>query len=228
MTVRRFRSNERVAQRAVVLLELTLVEDRVDRHQHVGRRGALGHRAPSERAATDQLAGEHAVERGRHTLSGDVAQRHDDGRGVRQQKIVEIAAELARGRERRRHIDAFHPLGQLRRQQCRLDALGEAQFAVDASLVGRDRLVHAGVLDRDGGLAREHREDLDVALRERVELGALDIEHADAAILDEHRHDQLRPDVLDHLDVAWVLRDIGREHRLRNEARRSRPDPRPS
>ena len=59
--------------------------------------------------------------------------------------------------------------------------------------LARMRLVEARVLDRDRRLAGEQRQDFDVALRERVELRALEIEHADAAILQQQRNHQLRP-----------------------------------
>ncbi len=41
---------DRVTERAVVLLELAFVQDRVDRHQHAGGAEALGHVAPPEGA----------------------------------------------------------------------------------------------------------------------------------------------------------------------------------
>ena len=77
-----------------------------------------------------------------------------------------------------------------------------------------DRLVEPGVLDRDGGLAGQQRQDLHVALVEGVELGAFEIEHADAAILQQQRNHQLRPRVVDDLDVARILRHVRHQHRL--------------
>ena len=53
-----------------------------------------------------------------------------------------------------------------------------------------------------------------VLLGERIQLGALQIEHADAAILDEHRDHELGPRVGNEVDVARILRDVGDEHRL--------------
>ena len=67
------------------------------------------------------------------------------------------------------------------------------------------RLVEPRVLDRDRRLVGEQRQDLDVPLVERVELRALEVEDADAAVLVEQRHHQLGPHVLDHLDVARIL-----------------------
>ena len=83
------------------------------------------------------------------------------------------------------------PLGQLGRQQRRLDALRETHLLLEPDLVGADGLVEPRVLDGDRRLARQQRQDLDVVLREGVELRALEIEHADAAVLDEQRNDQL-------------------------------------
>ena len=50
--------------------------------------------------------------------------------------------------------------------------------------------------------------------RERVELGALEVEHADAAILQEQRDDQLRLRVVDDFYVARIGRDVLHQHRL--------------
>ena len=51
-------------------------------------------------------------------------------------------------------------------------------------------------------------------LRERVELRALEVEHADAAVLQQQRDDQLRPHVVHDLDVARVGVDVRHEHRF--------------
>src|SRR5262245_17103064 len=64
---------ERVAERAVVLLELPLVQDRVRGCENAGRTEAVGRVAPAERARSYEFAGERAVERGRHTLPRNVA-----------------------------------------------------------------------------------------------------------------------------------------------------------
>ena len=47
---------------------------------------------------------------------------------------------------------------------------------------------------------------------EGAELRALEIEDADAAVLDEQRDHQLRPHVVDHGDVTRVGRDVVDEH----------------
>ena len=52
-----------------------------------------------------------------------------------------------------------------------------------------------------------------MAFRERVELGALEIEHADAAILQHQRDRQLRPRIVHQLDVAGIERHVGHVHR---------------
>jgi hypothetical protein len=51
-----------------------------------------------------------------------------------------------------------------------------------------------------------------VPLRERVQLGAFEVECADAAVLDQQRHNQLRPGIGNGIDVARVLRYVGRQH----------------
>ena len=110
---------DRVAERAVVLLELPLVQDRVDRREHAGGARALGQVAPPEGAPAHQLRRERAVERRRHALARHVAERDDQRVRLGRQKVVEVAAELARRRERGRDLDTLQPLGQLGRQQRR-------------------------------------------------------------------------------------------------------------
>ena len=154
-----------------------------DRREHAGRAEALRRVAAPERARSHQLAGERAVERRRHALARHVADGDDEAVRLGREEVVEVAAELARRLEPRRDVDALQALGQLGRQQRRLHALREADLLLEPHLVRADRLVEPRVLDRDRRLAREQRQDLDVALREGVELRALEIEDADAAIL---------------------------------------------
>ena len=51
-------------------------------------------------------------------------------------------------------------------------------------------------------------------LGEGVQLRTFEIEDADAAILDQHRDDQLRARILHEIDVARVLGHVRDEHRL--------------
>src|SRR5262249_10854525 len=119
---------------------------------------------------------------------------------------------FARGREPRGDVHALQPLRQLRWQQGRLHALRKAKLLLETIFVGADRFVQPRVLDRDRGLAGQELKDLDVGLRERVELWALQIEDADAPIFEQQRDDQLRAGVVHELDVARIGRDVGHEH----------------
>ena len=127
---------------------------------------------------------------------------------------MEVSSQLARGVEAGRHFHAAQPLGQTCRQQRRLHALREADFLFEPDLVRAHGFIQLRVLDRHRRLTREQRQDLDVALAERVELRALEIEDADASILEQHRDDELRADVGDERNVARILRDVGHEQRL--------------
>ena len=51
-------------------------------------------------------------------------------------------------------------------------------------------------------------------LVERVDLGTLQVEDADATVLHEQRDHQLRSHVVHDLDVARVLRDVRHQHRF--------------
>ena len=72
-----FQIEDRVAQRAVILFELTLVQDRVHRRQHARGTRSLGKVAPAERAAAHQLGRERAVERRRDAFARHVADSDD-------------------------------------------------------------------------------------------------------------------------------------------------------
>ena len=102
--------------------------------------GPLGRVAAAERARAHQLAGKRAVERRGHALARHVADGDDEAVRLRREEVVQVAAELVRGRESRGHVHALEPLGQLRRQQRRLHALREADFLLEPDLVGADRL----------------------------------------------------------------------------------------
>ncbi len=106
----------------------------------------------------------------------------------------------------------FNRFGGPGRQERRLDALREAHFLLEPLLRRSNFFVQPGVLDRDGGLAGEQRQDLDVALAEGVELRALEIDDADAAVLEQERNRQLRSHIGHQVDVPGILRHVGREH----------------
>ena len=178
---------------------------------------SFGHVAAAERPPAHELGGKRTVERRRNALPRHVADGDHHRVRFRREVVVKVAADFARGIERRGHFDASQSLRRLGRQQRDLDALGEAHFLFEPGFVGAQLLVEPRVLDRDGGLAREQRQDLDVPLAEGVELGTLEIDDADAAVLDEHRDRELRAHVGDDLDIARILRHIGDEHRLAME-----------
>ena len=127
---------------------------------------------------------------------------------------MQIAPELPRRGEARGHVHAPQTLGDRRGQQCRLYALRERQLALDAQLVRPHLFIQPGVFDRARRLAGEQRQDLDVLFREGVELGAFQVEDADAAILQQHGDGELRPAVLHHRDVAWFDGNVGHQHRF--------------
>jgi hypothetical protein len=109
-------------------------------------------------------------------------------------------------------VDAAQPLRQLLRQERHLHALREAQLLLVARLVALDRLDQPRILNRHRGFRRQQRQQLDVLLVERVGLGALEVEHANAAILQQQRHDQLGADAGHRGDVARILGDVRHQH----------------
>ncbi len=205
---------DRIAQRAVVLLELPFVQDGVDRRQDDGRAEAVRREPTAERPRSNQLAGERAVERGGNALARHVANGNHEGVGLGRQEVVQIAPQLARRREPRGDVHPLHPLRQLGRQQRRLHPLRESQLVLQSLLVGANRLVEPRVLDGHRRLAGEQRHHFLVALREGVELGALEVDHADAAVLHHQRDHQLGPHVVHQVDVTRVGLHVGHEHDL--------------
>ena len=99
-------------------------------------------------------------------------------------------------------------------KQRELHPLGKPKLLLDPFFVSANFFIETCVLNRDRRLTREKRQQLLVFFGERVELGALQVEHTDASILDEHRDDELRSRVGNEIDVARVLRDVGHQDRL--------------
>jgi hypothetical protein len=73
---------ERVAQRAVVLLEPALVQDAIERGQHHARTAALGHEAAAEGAAAHDFPDEGTVECRGHAFSRHIADRDHERVGI--------------------------------------------------------------------------------------------------------------------------------------------------
>ena len=168
-----------VAQHAEIFFELPLVQNRVHRREHARRARSNRGEAPAERPRADELAGKGAIERRRHSLARHVADGNDERARVGGQVVVQVAADLPRRLETCRELDALQALRRFRRQQRTLHAARKFDFALEAKLARSHRLVQPRVLDRHRGLAGENAENLSVALRERAELGAFEIEHAD-------------------------------------------------
>ena len=112
----------------------------------------------------------------------------DKGFGVGREKIVDISPELVRRFESTRHVGVAYALRRLSGQKRKLNATRETKLLFDALFVATDFLIQTGVVDRDGSLAGQQREQFLMFLAECVELGTLQIENADASILDEHRN----------------------------------------
>src|SRR5204862_7841935 len=80
----------RVAERAVVLLELPLVQDGVHRREHARGAEPLGRIPAAEGPRSHQLAGKGAVERGGHAFARYVADRDDQAVRLRRTKVVQV------------------------------------------------------------------------------------------------------------------------------------------
>ena len=77
---------------------------------------------------------------------------------------------------------------------------------VAEELLSRERVdvLAGGFASPHGRLRREQCQQLDMLLAERIELRALEIEHADTAVLQEQRNGQFGTDVVDRVDVTRV------------------------
>src|SRR5262249_12960086 len=126
---------QRVADRAVVLLQLPLVEDRVRRRQDAGRRESLRRIPATKSPRSNQLARKGAVQRRRDTLPRHVPNRDDETVGFRSEEVVEVAAKTPGRREPRRDGDTLQPLRQLTRQERGLHALGEPNLLLETHFV---------------------------------------------------------------------------------------------
>jgi len=136
----------RIAERAEVLLELPLAENRVHRGQDGGWRRSLGGVPPAEGARPHEFAGCGAVQRRGHALS-DTSPRPRRGRGIPARGSRRSRLHLSGGRELRGNVHTAQALRQPGRQQRRLHALSKAELFLEAGLVGAKGLVEPGVLD---------------------------------------------------------------------------------
>ena len=162
----------RVAQRAVILLELPLVQDAVDRRQHRRPACLLRPEPPAERAATHDLADKRRC-RARPALPCPRRRR------------PKPPACSARGREnRRRRRPARGRRRNARPRQRRFSFFGSScgssasctrcakrSFLFDAHFGVADRFVQPRILDRDRRLRRQQRQQFHVLLVEEVSSG---------------------------------------------------------
>ena len=190
------------------------MNDGVHRLQHAGDAELLGCVAAANGARAHELRGKCAIQRRGSAFARHVADGDDETVRLGRDEVVEIASELVCGGEAAGDIRVAKSRWRFCRKERRLDTLREAELLLDALFVAPDLLVQPCVLNRHGGLAGQQRQQLLVILGERVELRAFQIEDTDTALLDQHRNHELGANVLDQVDVARILRDVGDEHRL--------------
>ena len=186
---------------------------RVHRLQDPCDAESIGRVAAAQRPRPHELGSERSIQCSGRAFARHVTDGHDERVLRRHEKVVQVSSKFTRGLEAAGHLGVTQR-GQIGRHQRELDALRESQLLVDPLFSTPDFLVEPRVLDGHRRLAREQRQQLRVLLREGVELGALEVEHADAAILDQHRNDQFGSGVRDEVEVAGILRHVGDEHRL--------------
>src|SRR5713226_893117 len=125
--------------------------------------------------------GERAKERGRSALAGDIAERDSETALAVGKKIVEVAAQFARG----------------------------GKILVEAALSLPGLFVEAGVFKGDGYVGGERGEHAFVLGGERMRLRTFQIQDADQAILHQKRNDEFRANGDASLDFAGEEARIG-------------------
>ena len=179
-------------------------------------------RAAAGRGAHD-AADQRGEQRRRRGLAADVAQ-HDGGLvGTVVEKVVEVAADGARGQKAHGHLGVWHARAASVRQQAQLHLARHGDVALQLPLLARDRLVEARVLNGDGHLRGQRGQHALVLFVEEAGARVLQVEHADDAALVEERHDQLGAGLGIHGQVARVLAHVGNIDRAATRAPPRRP-----
>src|SRR5579859_2911504 len=141
--------------------------------------------------AAQNSHGSRTIERGSASLSADVAERDAKFSRVVWHKVVEIAAQLARGNDARGNVQAILA-ARNRRQQRGLQTARGVEVALHARFIARHLFIKARIFNRDGEMRCENRKRLHVIRREIIELRTFEIEHADHTMLVKKRNRQLR------------------------------------
>ena len=210
---------ERLAHREIEEGEGQRAEEPLDAapaQRPVGPVEEVGRRVLLERPGAHRAGGEGRVQRRRHALARDVADGDAQHLLADVVEVVQVAAQLARRPEVRRRLPAL-PGRVLLGEEAVLDVARDRQLAVQAHLAPHQLVVEPRVLDRDRHLARERRQHLDVLLVEAVELGRLQVEHADHAVLGDQRDHELGARLRDELEIARVLPHVRHQDGLLGE-----------
>src|SRR5580704_804711 len=139
--------------------------------------------------------GHGGVERGCGSLARNVADRDRQAAVAIQQKVVEVSGEFASGRVHRRYIDAGNFTDGLR-QKLALNIAGGIEVAEQTQLVFTRGGVEARIFERDGNVGTQDAQHALVFGAECFELGALQVQHAYQAALQQQRDYQLGADAL--------------------------------
>jgi len=82
-------------------------------------------------------------------------------------------------------------------------------------------LKQSGVLDRHRKTARQQSQDTLLLRREVIRVTALNIKHANTLAAKHQRHRELRPHIIDRVDVPRVFRRVAHTHGVPGSCRRA-------
>ncbi len=189
----------------VLRFELTFLQRVIQRGEHLRRFRPLLRRRAHDAACQG------SKQRRRSRLAAHVAQHDGRPAGAVVKKVVEVAADGACRQKPHCHVG----IGQhrrRRRQQPQLHLAGHGDVALQLPFLGAHGLVEPRVLDSDGYLRRQRRQHALVLFVEEARARVFQVQHADHAPLVEQRHNQLRPGLGIHRQVARVLAHVGHVH----------------
>src|SRR5262249_4744964 len=126
------------------------------------------------------------------SLPAHIAERDAELLRAITKKIVQVATQLPRRNDPRSNLQAKFRAWETR-QQCALNAARSVEIALHAAFIAGDLFVQAGVFDRYREVRGKDRKHLNVVRGEIVELGTLQVHHANDAIFVHHRDGQFGP-----------------------------------
>src|SRR6185437_11562941 len=148
-----------------------------------------------------------AIERSGRSLSAYIAESNQRVFVAVLEKIIEVAADFARGPCVQANFDS-NDVGNRAWHQHGLKLVSSQQILLHAPFAPGDLLVKPGVFHRSSNLGRQQRESAHVIVGKERQPDTLEIENANHAVVEDERNRHFGSDIAVSNDIARVLHYI--------------------